>query len=88
MEAVFRCQQVVLSLAGRDKGQLLAVVRTDDHGVWLADGKRRTLEHPKCKNPRHLRPLDIELGREAMTTNRALRRALHGCAQATEERDA
>ena len=73
---MFKCQQVVLSLAGRDEGQLLAVVREDEHGVWLADGKRRPLERPKCKNPRHLRPLDIEIGREAMTTNRALRRAI------------
>ena len=77
-------RRVVLSLAGRDAGQLLAVIFEDDNGVWLADGKRRPLERPKCKNPRHLRPLDIELGREAMTTNRALRRAL----RAVAERDA
>jgi len=85
---MLECKQVVLSLAGRDKGQLLTVVFTDDAGVWLADGKRRTLEHPKRKNPRHLRPLDIELGQEAMTTNRALRRALASIAQTREERDA
>ena len=81
---MFNSQQVVLSLAGRDKGQLLAVVHEDEHGVWLADGKRRPLEHPKCKNPRHIRLLEDELGREAMTTNRALRRALRTIA----ERDA
>ena len=81
---MFKCRQVVLSLAGRDAGQLLAVVREDEHGVWLADGKRRPLERPKRKNPRHLRPLRTELGREAMTTNRALRRAL----RAVTERDA
>ena len=81
---MFKCRQVVLSLAGRDAGQLLAVVKADENGVWLADGKRRPLERPKQKNPRHLRPLDIELGRDAMTTNRALRRAL----RAVTERDA
>ena len=85
---MFRCKQVVLSLAGRDKGQLLAVMHEDAHGVWLADGKRRPLERPKCKNPRHLRPLGIELGQEAMTTNRALRRALRDCVQADSKRDA
>ena len=85
---MFRCTQVVLSLAGRDQGQLLAVVREDDCGVWLADGKRRPLERPKCKNPRHVRPLDIEIGQKAMTTNRALRRALSDCAQTVSERDA
>lgn len=78
---MFRCQEVVLSLAGRDKGQLLAVVQEDAHGVWLADGKRRPLEHPKCKNPRHVRPLGVELGREAMTTNRALRKALRAVSE-------
>ncbi len=85
---MFRCNRVVLSLAGRDKGQLLAVVQEDDRGVWLADGKRRPLERPKCKNPRHLRPLNIEIGQKAMTTNRALRRALRECAQTISERDA
>ena len=75
--------QVVLSLAGRDAGHLLAVVRQDEHGVWLADGKRRPLENPKCKNPRHVQWLEIELGPKAMTTNRALRRALREAEQAS-----
>ena len=73
--------QLVLSLRGRDKDHLLAVVRTDEHGVWLADGKRRPLEHPKCKNPRHIRPTPTVLDREAMTTNRALRRAIRAVAE-------
>ena len=85
---MLRCKQVVLSLAGRDKGQLLAVLRKDENGVWIADGKKRPLERPKCKNPRHLRPLDIELGQEAMTTNRALRRTLQTMMRETTERDA
>ena len=85
---MFKTNQLVLSLAGRDKGQLLAVMRQDADGVWLADGKRRPLEHPKCKNPRHLRPLDIELGREAMTTTRALKRALREYSEAYSKRDA
>lgn len=75
---------VVLSLTGRDEGQLLAVVREDEKGVWLADGKRRPLERPKRKNPRHIRPLGIELGRQAMTTNRALRKALAAVTAAGE----
>ena len=85
---MLQSRQLVLSLAGRDKGQLLAVIHQDEHGVWLADGKRRPLERPKCKNPRHIRPLDIELGREAMTTNRALKRALRAYSQDLSQRDA
>ncbi len=70
---------LVRSLAGKDKGQLSAVVREDEHGVWLADGKRRPLERPKRKNPRHIQPLGRTLDGTAMTTNRALRRALREC---------
>jgi len=81
---MFKQHEVVLSLAGRDKGQLLAVTDVREDGVWLADGKRRPIENPKRKNPRHLRPLGTELGREAMTTNRALRRALRSVADGTE----
>ena len=74
---------LVRSLAGKDKGQLLGVVREDAEGVWLADGKRRPLERPKCKNPRHVEWLEIELESKAMTTNRALRRALREAEQAS-----
>lgn len=81
---MFKQNEIVLSLAGRDKGQLMAVISNGEDGVWLADGKRRPLERPKCKNPRHLRPLNVELGREAMTTNRALRRALKAIADRAE----
>jgi len=73
--------QLVLALRGRDKGHLLAVVRTDEHGVWLADGKRRPLEHPKRKNLRHIRSTPTVLDHEAMTTNRALRRAIRQVAE-------
>lgn len=77
MTAMPEYATLALSLSGRDKDQLLAVVREDDRGVWLADGKRRPLERPKCKNPRHIRLLPDSISREAMTTNRALRRALN-----------
>ena len=32
---------VVISLSGRDKGRLMAVLRTGPDGLWLADGRRR-----------------------------------------------
>ena len=80
---MYKPYQVVLSLAGRDAGHLLAVVREDENGVWLADGKRRPLERPKCKNPRHVQRLEIELEPKAMTTNRALRRTLREAEQAS-----
>ena len=45
---------VVVSSAGRDKGTFLAVLRLEPDGVWIADGRRRPLERPKRKNPRHV----------------------------------
>ena len=44
---------MIVSLAGRDKGQLFFVIDTDDQFVYLADGKGRRLESPKRKKRRH-----------------------------------
>ena len=48
---------MIVSLAGRDKGQLFFVVDTDEQFVYLADGKGRRLESPKRKKRRHVRKL-------------------------------
>ena len=48
---------VVVSLAGRDKGQLYFVLDTDDLFVYIADGKGRRLEQPKRKKRKHVRKL-------------------------------
>ena len=48
---------VVVSLAGRDKGQLFFVLDTDDMFVYIADGKGRRLEQPKRKKRKHVRKL-------------------------------
>ena len=48
---------VVVSLAGRDKGQLFFVLDTDDLFVYIADGKGRRLEQPKRKERKHVRKL-------------------------------
>jgi Ribosomal protein L14E/L6E/L27E len=45
---------VVRSLRGHDKGIFYLVVRIDDNRVMVADGKYRTLEKPKAKNPFHI----------------------------------
>ena len=45
---------MAVSLAGRDKGECFFVLEKTDKTVLLADGKRRTLEHPKRKNLRHV----------------------------------
>ena len=45
---------MIVSLAGRDKGQLFFVIDTDDQFVYLADGKGRRLESPKRKKRKHV----------------------------------
>ena len=52
--------QLVVSLAGRDKGCICAVVgEPDEEGfVLIADGKVRKVEKPKKKKLKHLKPID------------------------------
>ena len=68
--------QVVLSLAGRDSGKSFAVVGEGKGTVLICDGKERPLEHPKCKNVKHIRVTEYVLSSEQLKTNKALRRAL------------
>ena len=67
---------VVVSSAGRDKGTFLAVLRLEPDGVWIADGRRRPLERPKRKNPRHLQKTLVRMDEETLQANGRLRRAL------------
>ena len=45
---------LIVSKAGRDKGQLFYVIDTDEQYVYLADGKSRKLEKPKRKRRKHV----------------------------------
>ena len=68
--------KVIISLAGRDKGRLLAVMQADGNRVLVCDGKERPIDRPKSKNIRHIGPTDSSLTEEDMRGNRALRKAL------------
>lgn len=68
--------QVVVSTAGRDKGRLLAVVRTDSPFIYVCDGRERPLDNPKRKNPRHIEVTDAGLSEDQMRSDSALRKAL------------
>ena len=50
---------LIVSKAGRDKGQLFFVIDADEQYVYLADGKSRKLEKPKRKKRRHVQPTQI-----------------------------
>ncbi len=68
--------QVLLSLRGRDKGYLLALVGTDGDYLLVCDGKERPLERPKKKSPKHLKVLPYVLSEEQLKANGRIKRAL------------
>jgi len=48
--------QVVYSKGGHDKGGTFIIISLEGEYVYLADGKRRTLEKPKRKKVKHVQP--------------------------------
>ncbi len=46
---------IVRAVAGKEQNQFWMIVRTDEKYIYLADGKHRTLQNPKRKNPKHVR---------------------------------
>lgn len=71
---------VVISLRGRDSERMMAVLEVTPDGVWVADGRKRPIQRPKCKNPRHVAPVGAVVGESSMATNRELRLALAAAA--------
>ncbi|MCL2078117.1 MAG: KOW domain-containing RNA-binding protein [Oscillospiraceae bacterium] len=72
---------IVKSVSGRDKGSFYAVVGYDEeaNAPLIADGRRRKIENPKRKNPRHISVTNtiIEQGILNGITNKKLRNFLH-----------
>ncbi len=52
----FKIGMVVRSKAGRDKGDLFIVLRTEDNYAYIANGILRKVERPKKKKLMHLQP--------------------------------
>ena len=79
----FQPGTLVRSLAGHDRGGIYAVLAADAAFVYIADGRRRPVNHPKKKKRRHLEPVPGDLGpvKESFQTGKpvadgTLRRAL------------
>ena len=67
----------VISLCGHDKGLTYLVVGEEERCVLLADGKTRRLGKPKCKNKKHILPLQLPIVNEvAVLTDGVLRKRL------------
>ena len=69
--------QVMESLAGHDKGELMVIAGFENNKVLVCDGKHRKLEKPKCKNLKHLKGTDMFLEPDSMATNKMLRKTLN-----------
>ena len=73
---MFERGDAVISTAGRDKNEFLAVTSADEDGVFVCNGKDRPLDNPKRKNPKHLAPAASKLTEAEMRSDRSLRKAL------------
>lgn len=73
----FKAGQVIRSLKGHDKGELLVITEIANGKVLLCDGKSRKLEKPKAKNVKHIALTGVTLDRDSMATNRKLRKTLN-----------
>lgn len=47
------------SIAGHDKGSIYIIVETAS-GIKVSDGRYKTIENPKSKNPKHLELIDYK----------------------------
>ncbi|SFL90944.1 KOW domain-containing RNA-binding protein [Halanaerobium salsuginis] len=55
METAFQVGEIVISTAGRDKGNYYLVINIEsDRKVKIVDGVKRKFNNPKYKNIRHL----------------------------------
>ena len=69
--------EVLVSVAGHDKGDLLTVTDFDGKRVYLCNGKSHKLEKPKAKNPKHVKETQFVLDEHSMATNRSIRKQLN-----------
>ena len=60
---------VVRAVAGKEQDNFYLIVKMDTKYVWLSDGRHRTLQNPKRKNPKHVRPTKTIWNLDSMTDN-------------------
>lgn len=82
-------------IAGRDSGRLMRVIGIRGELVLLADGRHRTVEHPKQKNPKHVTKVEtradselaLAIRRGETIRNSELRKDLAAIGQEKAEKD-
>lgn len=43
-----------MAIAGREKGEIFLILKSEDEYAYIINGKTRTIENPKKKNKKHL----------------------------------
>ncbi len=76
---------VVVSLAGHDRGRLFQVIAAEDGRLLVCDGRNRKLEDPKLKSPKHVRI--VAAGGSAPATDKDIRQTLAQTAQAAAAKE-
>ena len=64
---------VVIALAGKEKGGMYVVVKTDDKYAYLSDGDRLKTSKPKKKSFKHIRKISEECLSESEVTDPNMR---------------
>ena len=75
---------IVKSTAGHDKDSFYVVVGQEGGKPLIADGRRRKLQKPKTKNPKHISKTNTEVEMTDLT-DKKLRNFLHGLNFPTKE---
>ena len=76
---------IVVSLAGHDRGKLFMVTGRSGERLLLCDGKNRRMEDPKSKSPKHVRV--VARGGKAPATDREIRQTLAQAACGAEAKE-
>ena len=75
---MFEIGSIVYALSGRDKGSYYLIVSRKENRIFIADGRRRTLQKPKVKNHIHLSDTGEKIALEEVTGNKKLKALLSG----------
>ena len=73
----FNIGQIVISKAGRDKGDCFIITEVIGEYIMLVDGYSRPLNNPKKKKIKHVQPTNtvIEAIKQAITTSGDIKNA-------------
>ena len=50
---------LAISKAGHDKGKVFVIIAEENEYLWIADGKARTVLHPKKKKKKHVQIIKV-----------------------------